>query len=159
MKKNVNKEKCFKNDCIVQKKLFDPTITLDDNYCFVNKDLNEYLIKITLNGFKNINLILLSAGSLASFVIVSKALNIKDFKWGDLKIPINNLWIILTGFTFAHIFVGLGLLKTLSKIKEMKCNKIRRDVFMAVTSSENIIISGLNTKPVLGSYLQKTFYT
>lgn len=150
--------KCSKGNCIYSEKYLDPKLTTDEKSCSLNKDYRDYLKKLVANSFKYINIVLISYGSLAGIILLSKIYKITEIEWNNIKIPLSDSWIIFSIFTVAHIYFGWNLIKSLKKVENVRCDSLRKEIYMEITSSENIFINGLNPRPILSSAISKSLF-
>lgn len=150
--------KCSSHICLLAESFSDTELKITEKECSLDKEYKQYHKNIIVNNFKKINLILLSIGSIALIIILSKIYGFETFDWNKLSLPLSDSWVIFLILSLAHLYFGLNLIKAIKKVDKINCDSVRRDIYMSVSSSDNVLISGLNPKPILTSAILKSFF-
>jgi len=111
---------------------------------------------LILNNFKTINFFFISSICAALIILFSKFYGLKEFSWNDIVFPLKHSWIVFLLLTLASIYFSLQLERVLKELLRKDDKKLNKEIYLDITSSENIFIRGLNSTPIITGAFEKS---
>ncbi|WP_461632038.1 hypothetical protein [Labilibaculum euxinus] len=100
----------------------------------------------------------MSSIGVAFVLLFSKWFGIEMFEWNKVSFPLRYSWLIISILTIIHYYFGMQLQKSINAVLETNCNKLKKKIYLDVTSSENIFVRGLNKRPLIVGAISKGFF-